>query len=60
MVVRNVMTIKCEGSLKELGIFFLEKRRFHGDRIAIFKYLREEVGRRIGFFFVGNLEKWGN
>ncbi|KFV74245.1 hypothetical protein N307_14581, partial [Dryobates pubescens] len=61
-MIRGPEHLYYEGRLKELGLFCLEKRRFHGDLIVAFQYLKgsyKKAGE--GLFRVpGNARTRGN
>lgn len=39
-IIRGLRSLLCEGKLRKMGLFNLEKRRFKGNLIAIFWYIK--------------------
>lgn len=53
-MVKGLENLSCEESLKELGLLSLEKRRFGGDLINVYKLLKERCEKdQTRFFSVG-------
>jgi len=44
-MIRELEHLSCEGSLRELGLFSLEKRRLWGDLMVAFQSLKEAYKR---------------
>jgi len=39
-MIQGLEQVSCEESLRELGLFNLEKRKLRGDLIVAFQYIR--------------------
>lgn len=49
-MIRGIEHLSCEERLRELELFSLEKRRFWGDRIEAFQYLKRTCKTEIDFY----------
>jgi len=57
-MVRGLQHLSCDETLRELGLFSLEKRSLRGDLIAAFLYLRGAL-RKMGTCFLSGPEAIG-
>lgn len=51
-MIKELENLSYEESLKELGLFFLEKRRLTGDPITVFQYLTDSYKKDGGCLFL--------
>ena len=61
-MIRGLQHLPCEGRLRELGLFSLQKRRLWGDLTAAFQYLKgayKQEGNQL-FERVDNCRTRGN